>query len=301
MHEERFRAQLGLLTRAQALAAGFSEQQIDRRLANGVWVRMAQGVYRHAAAPVTFEQRVLAACLSIPGARASHRTAGALHKLHDLRFGVVEVSAARSSAHLHGFSRIHRVSHLDPTDCAQLGPIPATSVARTIVDLAALLPEEQLWNALDLAVIRRQTTVAAVSASLARAELAPGRAGGRVLREALRAWTPGPLPASPAEMLIVRRLLARGYPPPERQVPIVVGGRCIATVDSGYPQWRVVWEYDSNEWHGRPRAVPRDVARANQVTAAGYVFLVATAPDLRRGADTPFFRALDAVVASRTT
>ena len=66
-------AQHALLTRADAGAAGLSDDQISTRVAVGDWVRVYPGVYRLAGAPVTPEQRVLAAVLAC-GRRPWHRT-----------------------------------------------------------------------------------------------------------------------------------------------------------------------------------------------------------------------------------
>src|SRR6266508_4017047 len=76
--------QYSLITRWQALACGLSARQINRRVACGRWIAVAPGVYRVPSAPVTWQQRALAACLAgPPGTVASHLTAAAIHELAD--------------------------------------------------------------------------------------------------------------------------------------------------------------------------------------------------------------------------
>ena len=64
--------QHGLVTRAQLLAAGLTERQIDRRLGTGQLLVVHEGVYRLPPVKPTYEQAVLAACLATGGV-ASHR------------------------------------------------------------------------------------------------------------------------------------------------------------------------------------------------------------------------------------
>ncbi|MFN2589662.1 MAG: type IV toxin-antitoxin system AbiEi family antitoxin domain-containing protein [Actinomycetota bacterium] len=71
--------QHGLITRKQALHVGLSPRSIYQRLETGSWERAQRGVYRLAAAPGSWHQHVLAACLAAgPSAVASHRSAAAL-------------------------------------------------------------------------------------------------------------------------------------------------------------------------------------------------------------------------------
>ncbi len=77
--------QYSLITRWQALACGLSARQINRRVVCGRWIAVAPGVYRVPSAPVTWQQRALAACLAgPPGTVASHLTAAAIHELADV-------------------------------------------------------------------------------------------------------------------------------------------------------------------------------------------------------------------------
>src|SRR5262245_1913370 len=82
------RRQHALITRSQALDAGFSPMAIQRRRRSGRWVDMGPGVYLINGAAVTWETKVMAACLATGGA-ASHRTAAALKGLRGFPKGRV--------------------------------------------------------------------------------------------------------------------------------------------------------------------------------------------------------------------
>jgi hypothetical protein len=297
--QECFRAQIGLITRAQARAGGLTDRQIAYRLATGEWAKTAPSVFRHSTWPVTYEQRVLAACLGLDHAAGSHATAGRLHVLDGIRAGRVHVSVPRGFATRSPLATVHQATHLFVPDVVNVGPIPVTSVARTVVDLAAVLPESRLTSLVDHVLVRRRTTIDEIGEAMVRAEDAPGRAGARRLIAVLDAWTPGKaLPDSEPEMELVRAIQERGLPEPDRQVPIFGrNGKQIATADVGYPPpARVAMEYDSTEFHGTPRAAVRDIARANAIVAAGWTFLVATALD-RRAGFSAFVDNLEAVLA----
>jgi len=77
---DRFAARhLGLLTWRVAIEAGLTRHQIQTLLEHGRWIRVLPAVYRVAAAPQSWEQMALAACLGGPnGTVASHRSAAAL-------------------------------------------------------------------------------------------------------------------------------------------------------------------------------------------------------------------------------
>jgi len=91
--------------------------------------------------------------------------------------------------------------------------------------------------------------------------LAPGRRGLPLLEEVLAVSTPGPLPGSPAEMRLVRRLASWGFPLPERQLRVLnERGVFLGRVDLGWSDRRVAFEYDGAEAH-TPRQWASDEAR----------------------------------------
>src|SRR5256885_2124888 len=108
----RARVQHGLITRAQARELGISDDAIDWRVKTGAWERMQRGVLRLPGAPVTWQQALMAPCLAIPGATASHGAAAALWEIPEV--------AARPEItvpHWHGMRlegvEVHRAARLD--------------------------------------------------------------------------------------------------------------------------------------------------------------------------------------------
>ncbi len=65
--------QHGLITRGQALEAGLTARMIEGRLRSGAWTAVHKTVYRLGGSPVTWHQRVMAACLATEGGAAPGR------------------------------------------------------------------------------------------------------------------------------------------------------------------------------------------------------------------------------------
>ncbi len=277
------RRQLGLVTRAQALAAGMSPDQVKRRLSAGIFVASQRGVYRLGGGPPTFEQQLLAACLSAAGrAVASHRGAAALWHLRGVKPEILEITVpGEAKPWLRGVA-VHRSVCLDRADVTRIGPVPVTRPARTLLDLAAVAPE-LAEGALDDALVRELVTLGGLTRLLDRVG-ASGRAGTAALRELVARRVGGQGPTeSPLEDAIVGVLRAHGVPEPERQHRIRFRDGSTVRVDLAYPELRLGIEADGRIWHSGREDFLRDRARANRLAAVGWTLLRYGWADVRRG------------------
>jgi predicted transcriptional regulator of viral defense system len=289
------RRQHGVLTRTQALAAGMSARQIEYRLARGEWIAICKGLYRASTSPLTYKAKALAACLHAgDGAVASHMTAAALHELDDARPGRIEITVPRDGHHESPLAVVHRASHLSRQDVRRIDGVRCTGVARTLCDIAPRLTPAGLVDVVDGAIVDRKVKLAAALAALARAEDGPGRAGAAALRETLALWDDGgAMPESRGETQLLRELLRRGFPAPERQFEVWVGGVLLGRVDLAYVPERVALEYDGSRRHLDPGR-----ARENALVAAGWRVLVATKYDVTPAARR-FYAALSHLLGLR--
>ena len=137
-------AQHGVVARRQLLGAGVGEVTIKACVAAGVMRSVHRGVYAVGDDALSREGAWLAAILlGGNGAVLSHRSAAALHGIR-ASGGAVDVTLAGPRSDKPGI-RFHRaVGALVPEDVTVVGGIPVTRVARTLVDLAAALPTEEL-------------------------------------------------------------------------------------------------------------------------------------------------------------
>lgn len=149
------RTQLGLVTRAQAVSAGFSSSAIDRRLASGELEPVCHRVYRVRGGPgESRPQRLLAACLSLgKGTVASHRSAAWLWGLDGFAAGprVLEVTTLHGRRVVLPNFKIHQRREALTEGYTHKAGVPVTVMTRTRLDLTMLLNDSALEIALDSA------------------------------------------------------------------------------------------------------------------------------------------------------
>ena len=249
---------------------GLSKTGIRRRVEAGRLHRLHYGVYAVGHVALTPRSRYLAAVLACgPAALVSHRTAGVVWGLLS-SCTRIEVTAPRGRGPRPGIA-VHRSRLIHPADRAVVDAIPVTSVARTLVDLAEVLGERRLANAVHEAEVLRLFDLTKLQQTLDRV---PGRAGRHRLRRVLASYEPEFDPNR-----LQRRFLelcrGQGLPIPQAQVPI--GGD---TVDFFWPDAKVAVETDGAGVHHTRRAFYADRRRDRALAAVGVHVIRVTWPDL---------------------
>lgn len=258
--------QLGVITRQQLLSFGVGERAIDYRVATGLLIRCYPGVYRFPAVPSSWQQELLAVCLWTNGV-ASHRAAASLWRMAGIG-RCLEITTTKA---LHGCAGIvvHRGGRLSNVDRGKLGPVPVTSPARTIIDLAAVLPIEDLELAIDDALHRKVTTVSRIEQRLA-ALGTQGRRGTARLVELLAQLGENPRAPTKFERVLSKVLATRPLPPFIKEHEVIDRNRIVARIDFAWPAQKVGVEADSFKWHSSTQAFRRDRERSNDLTLLGW-------------------------------
>ena len=156
--------------------------------------------------------------------------------------------------------------HVSGATCAPTTPrlngrFPTTTVARTLLDLAARYTRGALLRALAEAEFQHDLRPADVERTLRR-----GHPGSANLRAALKAHAPGHgQMKSRLERSFRRLLIRRGIELPLRNEPVGPW-----TVDCLWPERRVVVELDGRQ-HERPRQADSDDDRDLWLRRHGYV------------------------------
>jgi hypothetical protein len=143
--------QFGAVSRRELLALGFSSSAIGDLVRDGILHRKAHGVYS-VGHPHLTREGWWSVAVRVGGEHTvlSHRAGTALRGLLravDTTDIIVAKQRGRRLPHI----RSHRVT-LDPVDCGEVHGLPVTSLARTMLDLAASEPR-RLVEALEQAVI----------------------------------------------------------------------------------------------------------------------------------------------------
>jgi hypothetical protein len=136
--------------------------------------------------------------------------------------------------------RIRRSRRMDEIERTVWKGIPVTSVAQTLVDLAAVLGEDDLARACHEAGVRHRTTPRDVRAVLERRPRVPGAAK---LRRVIGADVPVTLSQLERRFLAVLRKEGLPLPRTNRRA----GGR---RVDCIWESHRLIVELDSYQFHG---------------------------------------------------
>ncbi|HEX6596289.1 MAG TPA: type IV toxin-antitoxin system AbiEi family antitoxin domain-containing protein [Acidimicrobiales bacterium] len=274
-----FAAQHGVIGRQQAIAAGLTPRMIEWRVHEGAWLPVHRAVYRLAGAPATWQQRLMAATLATGGV-ASHRSAARLWGLDVAVTDRLDVMVVGTGGRSISRVALHRTRSLGGPDRAVREGISCTSVARTLVDLAAELEFDDLEAAVDSALREGLTTVSYLERWLP----AQGRNGTAVLREIVNDRRVNRPFGSRREAQVSRMLVAAGLPRPVPQHELRDDqGRVVARFDLAWPAWRVAVEFASYRHHFGRQAWRHDASRANRATSRGWRILTATDLDVDEG------------------
>ena len=274
----RAEAQHGVVSRAQLLSIGLSADGIDRRVAGGLLHPIQRGVYAVGHRPRTREASWMAAVLAAgPDAVLGGRFAAALWRLRPTSRSAVEVIAPRLCRRPGVVAR-RIVLPADERDVEH--GIPVTTPARTLFDLAAVVPLAQLEHAFNEAEYRRLGSPTSLDALLARY---PGRRGtanlGRVLDSHRRNGET--MARSVLERELIALVDAHGLPRPRVNRTTAHG-----ELDARWPAQRLVVECDGFAAHGTRRAFEDDRARDRALTVAGWRVIRVTWRQLTADGDT---------------
>jgi very-short-patch-repair endonuclease len=266
------RRQHGAFSRAQALSAGYSRRQIERRVESGQWRQLDVRTYCDAGLPDTWRTRVMAACLSSGGV-ASHRTAAVLHGLLPEDGRHVEITAGRNRYYRRTGTVVHWLTDLDrDRDVVVVDGIPTTDPVRTLIDLGAVVPVARLERALERALHRGLLTVDQLVERMEEVARRGRKGIGRLRRVLVRrGWGVAPT-ESDWETRFLQVLRRGGLPEPVRQHEVHVAGR-VVRLDFAYPDLKIAMEYDGVEAHSGAAALEKDDARQNLLVLAGYLVL----------------------------
>ncbi len=198
-------------------------------------------------------------CGPAPGALLSHRSAAWLWGLTSRFTRPVEVTTpTRRQSRVD--IRIHSAPALQPEDVASTEGIPTTSVARTLLDFAAVDP----WfigKAVENAYRLNLLDLAAIDNLLSRSR---GFRGVARLSEALIVYRIPGFTRSDFERFFLAMSRSEGLPRPSMN--FVAAGY---ELDAYWPTERFAVELDTYEYHGSPAAFERDRKRQEDLKLAG--------------------------------
>jgi very-short-patch-repair endonuclease len=267
------RRQLGIVHIDQLRRLGLTRDQIRGRVARGSLHPLHRGVYAVGHGAVSQEARWLAAVLAFgPGAVLSHTSAGARLEIGSFSAdGRIHVSGNLDRKNRAGIV-LHNV-RLAPAERGRSGPIPITSPARTLLDMAGMLPPHRVQRAVHEAEVRRLCSPPELREILA---LHPGARGARRLRAVVEMGGGNDRPTrSELEDRFLRLLRRHEVRLPQTNQRIDTGAVAFEVDCLWMPEGLVV-ELDGALFHGTAIAKERDANKDRALTAVGLAVIHVT-------------------------
>ena len=274
-------------------AHGFSSSKLARMVRAGELVRVRRGAYATPGGGAldlrADHLRLLRATMPQcdPGAAVSHTSAAVVHDLPVWDEHLVRVHVTRDRE---GGGRTRRLMQvhgaaLPDRDVVDLDGIRVTSLARTVVDLGRSLPLVQAVAAGDAALARtRRDGIERVLTEQA------GRTGIGRARRAVTLLDPRSESAGESYSRVVLHLAGLPRPVPQYEVR-GPDGRLVGRCDFGWPDHRVLGEFDGKKKYGellpRPGQTAEDVLidekrREDRLRALGWTVIRWMWQDLHR-------------------
>jgi hypothetical protein len=272
---EQAARQWGVISLEQLRACAVGRGAVEKAVRSARLHRLYRGVYTVGHSHLGREGRRLAAVLACgEGAVLSHRSAAAHWGLLQTDQARVDVTARRGRREVAGI-RLHCSRSLIARDTTTHHGIPITSIARTLLDLAATVRPDRLERALAQAERLQLYDHAAIADVLSRSNGHRGRAA------VMRATAQEPkLTRSELEVMFLRLVRQAGLPEPESNLPIAALDQRAPEVDFCWPAYRLVVETDGWESHGTRAAFKRDRRKDAALVASGWRVLRFTYDDV---------------------
>lgn len=276
--------QHGVVSYRQLLSLGLTRDGVLTRVRAGRLHRLHRGVY--AIMPshlLRIRGHWKAATLAIGvGAAISHRSAAAHLELLSYSGSRIDLTVPRKVKPREGIT-LHCCRALPEHHRTIKDAIPCTTVARTIADLAAAVPERLVERAIGQAEVLKLFDRRALEEILT---IEPGRPGAPVLRALLGARTDpaSQLSRSDLEEALVSICDRAGIDRPELNAPFTLPDGTPIEIDALWRRQRLALEVDSELYHSAWNVQVSDRRRDQQLTLAGMRPVRVTEDDLTRDA-----------------
>ena len=282
----------GVVSSEQLHALGLDTHDIGHRLSIGRIHRLHRGVYAVGHRRLDRQGRCMAAVLACgKGAVLSYRSAAAWWGLLPTQRARVDVTSPHGRHAIAGVRR-HQARSLAAHDTTTHEGMPITSVARTLLDLAATVRPDHLERALAHAERLELYDHAAIADVLSRAN---GHRGRTALAKAT-AQEPE-LTRSELEAIFLRLVREAGLPEPETNLPLTALDHLRHDPDFSWPAYRLVVETDGWETHRTRSAFQRDRRKDAALVASGWRVMRFTYEDVTREGATVVERLRAAALA----
>ncbi|HEY2716315.1 MAG TPA: type IV toxin-antitoxin system AbiEi family antitoxin domain-containing protein [Solirubrobacterales bacterium] len=252
--------QHGVVSTRQLVALGYAKSTVADWAKAGRLHRVHRGVYAVGHTDLAWEGRCMAAVLACAPAVASHWTAAWLLGLARYRPSGFDLTVPSRRGHRRQEFFVH-YAPLTAEDVTEVDGIPATSLERTHLDIAARWPDA-LPTMLEAAEGSKRLDLRRFESLLARTSRHPGYGP---LQQALRVYRPDPtVIRSNLERDFRALLRTSSLPLPSHN--FIVGPY---ELDCYWPEHRFCVELDTYATHGSRRSFEQDRKRERELRRLG--------------------------------
>jgi very-short-patch-repair endonuclease len=257
------------VTLEQLEGLGLTETAIDKRTTARRLHRIHQRVYSLTPSVMTQRGRFMAAVLACgPDAALSHLSAAYLWGLVDDWDEPIDVTAPNRRGRSPDGVAAHRDGSLQPIDKTSHHGVPCTTVARTILDFAAVQPEWKVRKAVAQGEVLQILDKPKLRALLKRSRRRRGVARLRLILDTIHPQTKRI--RSELERLFLEMCAKHAVLEPEVNVWVQAPNQRRHLADFLWRDTRLIVEADSRRFHDTDSAFVDDRKRQQQLELAGW-------------------------------
>jgi hypothetical protein len=255
----------------QAVQLGATRTLVRRRRESGAWLPAAPGVFLLPGSVDDVRRRRWVLLLSLgPAAVLSHESAGRLRSLAAVPAGIEVATVPWGGHRPRPGARIHQ-QRIDPKHVTRIGGLAATTVERTLCDLAMVVSVGRLEKIVDSARFDLGLSFVSMGETLLEVGTV-GRPRAINLVHVLDARGPGAdIASTKLEAMLSTVLELAGLPRGTAQGPLPSRRGRPGLVDRAFAEARLVVEADGRRWHAREAAMAEDRRRDLETAAAGWL------------------------------
>ena len=262
----------GIITTREAIDLGMPPSTLDRRVDDGILVRLHRGIF---ALPgiSTRPDVMMRAAGRLMGAVVSHQSAALVHEMRPIPKSRPSVTVPYRGTHTFPELTVHQSTDLLPKHTMTIDALRVTTPPRTVLDLAKVFGESRLTGVVDNSLaggIIDFDELVDLYLALTRRGKKGMRVMGKILARRAREQR---VSETVLETKLFRLLVDSGMRAPLKQFQAPWLEPIDGRVDFAYPEEKIVIEADSRRWHGLFNAFDVDRRRDIAAQLAGWIVL----------------------------
>jgi predicted transcriptional regulator of viral defense system len=251
--------QASFISGRQAAEYGLTPAAVRWRVENELWTRVRNGLYQVNGVSGDLRGLLRGAVTILPDAAISHESAAELHGIPSVPRGRAVVTVHARTTHGYPGVTVHRSLDLVANHIVAIDGYRTTTIARTLVDLAAVCRKGIVARAMDEMLAARNVRIEEL-VSIFEETARPGRTGSKMIRELLNERVGDELvTASKLEQVGMDLFERGGIPRPDWQFPAPWNPD--ERIDFAWPRYFAGVEGDGRRWHTRADDFERDRRR----------------------------------------